>query len=309
MLNLTRMRNPALFLAGSLLIATLSSTASGQKSRQQSKPNPPTANAVAAEPSAAAVPAPPVKGSATNAPNPTVTGRDAQPRYRLRVTKVAPITVNLKAKYAPVAEIAAELGRQLEVPVILSPLMQRQKVSLDFAGMPLEAALKMLAPQPFVDYEVSGDAGGVPKAVGIYLNALNEEPPLPTALVKGDSEAILVEGNTEEGTDAAAAVEQNKDVPLRVQLGKNQVSVRARKQPLTAVLYEIANQAGIPFEMKYESHDIVDVDFSYYTFEQAIRSLAPNIRLYTRVDLSSYETKPLRLVLVTPANAQPTTKL
>ena len=309
LLHLTLMRALTVSLAGSLLIAVLSSTASGQKSRQPSKPNlPASPAATTAKPPTATAPAQAGNRDATNAPAAAGNGREAPSLYRLRVTKAAPLTVNLKAKNAPVAEIAAELGRKLEVPVILSPLMQRQKVTLEFAGMPLEAALKLLAPQAFVDYEVSGDAAVLPQPVGIYLNALNEEPPSQTAVVKGDSEAILIEGNTDEVTDAAA-IEKGKDEPLRVQFDKNQVSVRARKQPLTAVLYEIASKVDIPFEMKYESNELVEVDFSHYTIEQAVRSLSPNIRFYMRVDLSSYETKPLRLVLVAPINFQPATKL
>jgi hypothetical protein len=85
--------------------------------------------------------------------------------------------------------------------------------------------------------------------------------------------------------------------------------VKARKQPLTAVLYEIASKVDIPFEMKYESNELVDVDFNNFTMEQAVRTLSPNIRLYQRTNLTSYEVRPLRLVLVSPANSQQTTKM
>jgi hypothetical protein len=102
---------------------------------------------------------------------------------------------------------------------------------------------------------------------------------------------------------------KKEEEPLRVTFNKNQVSLRAKQQPLIVVLHEIALKVDIPFEMKYESSEVVDGEFNSYTMEQLVRSLSPNIRLYQRTDLSTSETRPLRLVLVPPANAQPTTKM
>jgi hypothetical protein len=168
--------------------------------------------------------------------------------------------------------------------------------------------LRLLAPQVYIDYELSSDDSKPPKAIGIYLQGMNEPPPAEAAVVKGDSQAILIEGNTEDGLDESTARDEEKQ-PLRVAVEKNQISVRARKQPLTAVLYEIASKVDIPFEMKYESTELVDVDFNNYTMEQAVRTLSPNIRLYQRTNLTNYEVRPLRLVLVPPANNQQTTKM
>ncbi|HEY0083907.1 MAG TPA: hypothetical protein VGB61_14030 [Pyrinomonadaceae bacterium] len=185
--------------------------------------------------------------------------------------------------------------------------MQRQRITQEFEALPLEGALRLLAPQVYVDYELSGD-GTPPKPVGIYLQGMNEQPPAEASVVKGDSEAILIEGNTEDGLEATN-VKDDDNSPLRVRVEKNQLSVKARKQPLTAVLYEIASKVDIPFEMKYESTELVDVDFNNFTIEQAVRTLSPNIRLYQRTNLTSYEVRPLRLVLVSPATNQQTTKM
>jgi hypothetical protein len=201
------------------------------------------------------------------------------------------------------------MGRKLKLPVILTPLMQKQRITLEFEGLPLEGALRLLAPQVYVDYEVSGDASGQPTPIGIYLQGLNEQPPAESTVVKGDSEAILIEGNTEDGLDTSASQQQQEKQPVRVSVEKNQISVQARKQPLTSVLYEIASKVDIPFEMKYESTELVDVDFNNYTMEQVVRTLSPNIRLYQRTNLTNYEVRPLRLVLVSPANHQQTTKM
>lgn len=211
--------------------------------------------------------------------------------------------VTLKAKDAALTEIAAELSKKLKTPVVLSPLMQKQRITLDFENVPLEGAVRMLAPQPYIDYELSGDAATQPRTLGIFLYAFNEQAPERDAVAKGSEEAILIEGNTEEGTEAYEKRREKEETPLAVKFEKNLLTVHANKQPLSVILFEIANKVDIPFEMKYESSDLVDVNFSNYTMEQAARALSPNIRLYQRVNLTTYESTPLRLLLVQPASS------
>jgi len=283
-----------LTVAGALLVI-LPAVVSAQQ------PKPPAAKPPAEPPAPVArqTPAPRPAGAAANA---------AKPLWSVKVMRRTPISVSLSSKGGSLPEIAAEISKRLKVPVILTPLMQRQRITQEFEAMPLEGALRLLAPQVYVDYEVNGDPGGQPKPVGIYLQGMNEQPPAESSVVKGDSEAILIEGNTEDGMDATNVRDDDR-TPLRVTVEKNQVSVKARKQPLTAVLYEIASKVDIPFEMKYESNELVDVDFNNFTMEQAVRTLSPNIRLYQRTNLTNYEVRPLRLVLVSPANSQQTTKM
>ena len=286
-----------LTLAGALL--SLSPVA---VSAQQPKPPAAKPPAEQTEPAAKQTPAP--RPAAAGAPN---TPAAAKPLWSLKVTRKTPITISLSSKNGALSEIAAEISKRLKVPVILTPLMQKQRLKQEFEALPLEGALRLLAPQVYVDYELGGD-GALPKPVGIYLQGMNEQPPAETSVVKGDSEAILIEGNTEDGLDATNTRDEDKS-PLRVTVEKNQISVKARKQPLTAVLYEIASKVDIPFEMKYESTELVDVDFNNFTMEQVVRTLSPNIRLYQRTNLMSYEVRPLRLVLVSPASNQQTTKM
>jgi len=78
--------------------------------------------------------------------------------------------------------------------------------------------------------------------------------------------------------------------------------VRAHKQPLSVVLFKIANEIGVPFELRYESPEVVDVEFSNYTLEQALRSLSPEVRFYYRLDLQTFQAQPLRMALVAPAS-------
>ena len=62
----------------------------------------------------------------------------------------------------------------LKVPVTLSPLLAKQTISLDFSGMNLEGALRLLAPQAYIDYVAGGDDMQA-KPLAIYLQGYNEE--------------------------------------------------------------------------------------------------------------------------------------
>jgi len=213
------------------------------------------------------------------------------------MSKEAPHTFSVKAKDARLSEVAAELSRLLKVPVTLSPLLQKQTITLDFSGMNLEGALRLLAPQAFVDYVAVGQSAQA-QPLAVYLQGANEPQPSLTATVTGNSEAILIEGNTEDGTEEAEKKEEEE--PLRVTFAQNQLSVVARKQPLTVVLFKIASEIGVPFELRWESPEMVDLEFTNYSVEQAVRTLSPGVRLYYRLDLQSFAVQPLRLALVAP---------
>jgi hypothetical protein len=219
--------------------------------------------------------------------------------WSVRMTKAAPHTFTVRAKDSSLPEITREISRLLKVPITLSPLLERQKVTLDFGGLNLEATLRMLAPQAYVDYVTGGDDPEQPRPLAVYLQGANERPPSTTASVHGSSEAILIEGNTEDGTDGG---EQKKEEdPLTVTYTNNLLSVRAHKQPLSVVLYRVATEMGVPFEMRYETPEVIDVEFTNYTLEQALKSLSPGVRFYYRLDLQTFQSQPLRMVLVPPA--------
>ncbi|HWS52772.1 MAG TPA: hypothetical protein VN228_01485, partial [Pyrinomonadaceae bacterium] len=226
--------------------------------------------------------------------------KDARP-WTVRMSKEAPHTFTVKAKEARLSEIAGELSKLLKVPVTISPLLDKQRVTVDFSGMNLEGALRLLAPQAYVDY-VAG--GGEPQAhaLAVYLQAVNEKPPALTATVRGNSEAILIEGDTEEGVEDPDKKKEEEE-PLKVTFAQNQLSVRARKQPLTVVLFKIASEIGVPFELRWESPEVIDVEFDNYSVEQAARSLSPGVQLYYRLDLQTFGVQPLRLALVSPTRA------
>ena len=226
---------------------------------------------------------------------PAPAGRPAEkPGFTVKVAKTGQVpTVSIKAKDAKLTEVAGELSRQLEAPVKLSALMSKQTVSLDVAGLNLESAARMLAPHPLIDYVAEGAAP--PKALAVYLYAVNEAPPPLTETVKSGSESMLIEGDTEEGTEEYER--RKKADPLQVSFANNRLNIRAEKQPLAVVLARVASELGIPFEMQGEPTEMVDVTFNGYTVDQAMRALSPSVRFYYRSDLANYETYPIRLSL------------
>ena len=286
-------------LLGLVLLLCLPATALAQS---RSQATPPATSSTQTQSPAQKGKAPALDKVGKQAPASAKTGKpkEEKGKFTLKVASGPVRAVDLSANDASAAEIAAKLSKEFDIPVLLSPVMQKARVTIDFEGMPLEGAVRMIAPQPYADYEISGDGSTMPKMVALYLHAVNEPAPSESAVVRGDSEAILISGDTEEGTDRAAKEEQEPSLSVKIE--RNQFSVHARKQPLTAVLYEIASKVDIPFEMKYDSSELVNVDLNNATMEQVVRTLSPNIRLYQRTDLQTYETRPLRLVLAHPTS-------
>lgn len=227
-----------------------------------------------------------------------------KPAFLLRVSIAQPRSITLKAEKVPLPEIASAISSKLRVPVILSELMRKQKVTIEFEDLGLEPAMRLLGPQVFIDYEVNGDVLVQPKPLAVYIYAYNETPPSLSATVKSNTDTLLIEGDTEEGTDQAQKASDSKDdKPLLVKYDKQLLSIKSKKQPLTAVLAELAVTLGIPFELRYESREIVDKTINNYRLEDAIQQLSPNIRFYLRSDLQRAESIPLRIVLVAPAKS------
>jgi hypothetical protein len=224
----------------------------------------------------------------------------AKQTWSVKMSKSAPHTFTVKSADSKLSEVVAEISRLAKVPMTLSPSMQKQRVSLDFGGLNFDATLRMLAPQPVVDYESGGD-DPQPRALAVYLQGLNETPPAPGPEMRGSSQAILIEGDTEEGTEREAKEEED---PLKVTYTNSQLSVRARKQPLSVVLFRVASEMGVPFDLRYETPQIIDVDFNDQPLDQAVRSLSPEVRFYYRQDLQTFQIQPLRLALVSPSAAR-----
>jgi hypothetical protein len=223
--------------------------------------------------------------------------KDSKLPFTLRVTDDQVLGISLKAKEVRLAEIAPELSKKLKIPVVLTPIIERHVVTVNFSDLVLEPAMQMLAPQVYIDYEIDTTPGKQPKALAVYLQGYNERPPADNSVVKGNSDIMVIEGDTEDdGTKSS----DEKDVDLKVSFERGQLSVKSKKQPLIVVLYAIANQLGIPLEVRNEVTDLVNVNIVTTSVESALQELGPNIRLYVRADLQIGDRRPLRMVLVGP---------
>lgn len=218
-------------------------------------------------------------------------------KYRLRITKGYITGVSLKADKAKMSEIAADLSKRLGTRVILGPTMMKEALTVEFYDLPLEPALRLLAPHVYLDYEIRADAQ--PTLLGVFLMGQDDPDPAKNAVVQGGSEAMLIEGNTEDTAEESEV--QHDDDPLQVDLNDNHLTIKSKKQPLAAVVITMAEVLGVPAEIKYDSNEIVDTEIKDTPFEDAIVRISPNIRLYVRADLTRSQRTPLRLALVPPA--------
>lgn len=217
--------------------------------------------------------------------------------FTLKVTNDQIVGITLKAEDVKLKEIAAELSRKLKIPVLLTPILERHPVTVNFSDLVLEPAMQMLAPQVFIDYEIDSTPGTQPRPLAIYLQGYNERPPADNTVVKGSSDVMIIEGNTE---DDGTTKENETEQELKVTINNGLISVKSKKQPLVVVLYGIANELGIPLEVKNEVTDLISVNIANASVESAIQQIGPNIQLYLRADLQTGERRALRLVLVGP---------
>ena len=221
----------------------------------------------------------------------------AKKKYTLRITKEGITGVSLKANKAKLSDIALDLAKRLGAKVMLGPTMEKEAITVEFADLTLEPALRLLAPRVYIDYEIRKDAQPAP--MGIYLLGYADPVPAVNAVVQGSSEAMIIEGNTEDTGETSKS--ESQDDPLQVDLDDNDhLTIKSKKQPLAVVVMTIADVLEVPAEIKYESPEIVDTVIKDTLLEDAIPRLSPNIRLYVRVDLNGSERTPLRLLVVPP---------
>ena len=227
--------------------------------------------------------------------------------FTLKVKTKPILNLSLKAEKAKLVDVSQELSKRLKVPVFLGPALEKQMVSVEFNELTLEPALQLLAPAVYIDYEVNMATAAPPQPIGIFLYADNQSEPPVNAVVPGNTQSLLIEGNTEEGVEPQSEEDKKKqeEQPLRILFEKNHLSVKAKQQPLSLVLLKIGEQLGIPVEIGYSSTDTVSTEINKLPVEDVIRQLAPNILLFVRADLQHSDRRALRLVLYDPAKTIP----
>jgi hypothetical protein len=230
-----------------------------------------------------------------------------KPEFTLRVKTTPILNLSLKAEKAKLVDVSQELSKRLKVPVFLGPSLEKELISVEFNELTLEPALQLLAPAVYIDYEVNMATAVPPQAIGIFLYADNQSQPPLNAVVLGNTQSVLIEGNTEEGVEPQSEEDKKKkeEEPLRILFEKNHLSVKAKQQPLSLVLLKIGEQLGIPVDIRYSSTNTVSTEINKLPVEDAIRQLSPNILLFVRADLQHAERRALRLVLYDPAKMIP----
>ena len=228
-----------------------------------------------------------VTAQETRAGEAPATGDVARGTWRVRVDQENTFFLTVRANEAPLSQIATELSRQIKAPVILSRVMQKQLVTLDFQNVPLESALQIMAPLPYIHYELQGNSAPICREA--FLNAYNE--PVPAPKLDNQSVSMIMEGDTESAGDS-------KEDPLLVSYRNQRLSVKVKKQSLTAVLDRIAVQLGVNFSMKQDSNELVDLDIKEMSLEQAIAYFPPTVHLHVRKDLQRLNTVPLLVEFV-----------
>jgi type II secretory pathway component GspD/PulD (secretin) len=200
--------------------------------------------------------------------------------------------VSVNAENARLSDIAADLSRALGAPVFVGPSLTNETITVQFSGTPLEPALRSLAPRVLIDYEIRQNSPLVP--LGIYLAGFADPDPDPTAVVRGNSQGLLITGNTED------TGQPSKDDPLQIVYEKSRLTLRSKQQPLQAVVLAIADTLGVPAEIKYETVEIVNAETRGSAPEDALLALSPSVRLYVRVDANLLNRTLLRIVVARP---------
>jgi hypothetical protein len=224
-----------------------------------------------------------------------------KPPFTLTVKTRPILNISLKAEKASMAEVAQELSKRLKAPVFLGTERQKEHITLEFSELTLEPALQLMSPQVYVDYEIDAGSMEPPRVLGIFFYDTNQGEPPATAVIHGSSQSMLVEGNTEDVEEPDTDDEKDEEKkPLRITYNNYLLSVRAKKQPLPLVLLKIGEQIGVPVDIQDTRNEIVDADISKLSVEDAVKQLAPNIRLFVRADLTRTERRVLRMVLAEP---------
>ena len=216
----------------------------------------------------------------------------AQSQYSLTVTKDITPYVTLTAEGAKLSDVAADLARRLGAQVIVAPSLKDEKITAKFAGTPIEPAMLTIAPRVLVDYEVRQDEQ--PRVLGIFLLGDTDPEPSVSAVVHGNSQGVMISGNTEDTGQPPP-----KDAPLQIIYNKKRLTVYAKQQPLIVVVMAIAEEMGVPAEIKDETVELINVNVKDTpAIEETIAGLSPKVRVYVRSDANRLERTLLRVVVV-----------
>ena len=205
-------------------------------------------------------------------------GKPAQKTYTLRVTKDGTTDVALDADRAPLSEIAVDLSKRLGARVIVGPSMATETISARFSALSLEQALSSLAPRVYIDYEIR--QGAPPAPLGIFLLGLVDPEPAFSAVVRANSQGVLITGNTEDTGKPRRRTIRCGCSTRRVASRSSRSGSRWRPSSWPSRKRWVCR-----LRSNSSAAEIVDANIKETLLpEEAIRGLSPNVRLYVRVD-------------------------
>lgn len=225
--------------------------------------------------------------------------------WTLQIHRGDVITATVHATDVPLSQLAADLARQLKVPVMVEPAVGQVAVTVRLDNRELDEALRLLAPQVrvYADYEVTATAPAAKPLAIFFQSDAAEPPPLPVG--KAASEVHVISGDTEAGERTPARAQT--DAPLLVEFENHVLTVRARQQPLIAIIYAVAGKLDASVSVATQTSSLqqlltapADVQLQSGDIEAGVLSLSPAVQLYVRRDLQSAEMRILRITLVEP---------
>ena len=236
-----------------------------------------------------------------------------KPVAQAESAKAAPFSLNIKGGILGVADVQAKqvetkaivdrLRTELKLPINASQLVSQHKVDLSLKQSTTLNLLLALAPVVLADLEVA--LGEEPVWTAIHLLGLNEKEPSRALKTSGfllfagvppeDDGTAPADLEAKAAAKVAKGLEEepkgDKPVLMVVVSPDGRVSLKARKQPLIAILNEVASQAKVPLDLRGAVDlTLIDVDLR----DTPLRDLGvalgrPGFRLVVRRNLATGE--------------------
>lgn len=244
----------------------------------------------------------PAQGGAPPRKGASVKPSQAPPPFVLTVKGGIEGTADILAKQVETRVILDRLKADLKIPIASSALVAQNKVDLSLQGSSVIQLLLALAPVVLADIEV----GASPEDAvwkRIHLIGYNEKEParelkptgflLAAGTVNEDGTITLPDPDAEDQLTAKAMREESGgDAPMLAVIVKDgRVSLKARKQPLVALLNEVAKRGTIPFDLRGQPDMFpLDIDLADLPLRDLPVALGrPGVRLIVRRNLATGE--------------------
>ena len=223
-------------------------------------------------------------------------------------------TADISAEKVSVKVLIERLREELKIPIQASSLITSQTIDLSPRRVSLPVLLGYLAPIVLADVEAAPGETGTWKA--LHLLAQNDkEPPPPLSqtgflLMAG---VINEDGTITEPTEADAKQDESPspadDSPgkplLAVSVRNGAATVKARQQPVIAILNQIASKAGVPFDLRGQPDmTLIDIEFKDVPLRDVPTALAaPDVRMVLRRNLVTGDEMVRGFLVVAPQPA------